>query len=61
MMKRRSESEWSPADILPIQIRPNLVVHIAGIPFNLTEAEAAKIAAVIIAMAQPKERSDDAA
>ena len=57
-MKRRSES---PANIVPIQIRPDLVVHIAGIPFNLTEAEAAKIAAVIIAMAQPKERSDDAA
>jgi len=60
-MKRRSETEWSPADILPIQIRPDLVVRIAGIPHDLTEAEAAKITAVIIAMAQPKEQSDDAA
>ncbi len=48
-MKRRSE----PADILPIQIRPDVVVRIAGIPYDLTEAEAAKIAAVITAMAQP--------
>ncbi|HEV2188921.1 MAG TPA: hypothetical protein VGR70_17060 [Stellaceae bacterium] len=38
--------------ILPIPIRPNLTVHVQGIPFDLTEAEARKIAAVVTAMVQ---------
>jgi hypothetical protein len=37
--------------ILPIPIRPNLTVHIQGIPSDLTPAEADKIAAVIMAFA----------
>ena len=37
--------------ILPIAIRADLTVHIQGIPFDLTEAEAKKIAGVIQAMA----------
>lgn len=36
--------------ILPIPIRPDLTVHVQGIPFDLTEAEARKIAAVVTAM-----------
>jgi len=38
--------------ILPIPIRPDLTVHVQGIPFDLTEAEARKIAAVVTAMVQ---------
>ncbi|CCV15715.1 hypothetical protein [Mesorhizobium sp. STM 4661] len=37
--------------ILPIPIRPELVVHIQGLPYDLTPAEANKIANVIRAMA----------
>lgn len=39
------------ATILPIPIRPNLIVFIQGIPHDLTRAEAAKIANVVKAMA----------
>jgi hypothetical protein len=38
--------------IIPIPIRPDLTVHVQGIPFDLTEAEARKIAAVVTAMVQ---------
>jgi hypothetical protein len=38
--------------IVPIPIRPDLTVHVQGIPFDLTEAEARKIAAVVNAMVQ---------
>ena len=37
--------------ILPIAIRADLTVYIQGIPFDLTEAEAKKIAGVVQAMA----------
>jgi hypothetical protein len=39
------------SSILPIPIRADLVIHIQGLPFDLTEAEAKKIAGVIQAMA----------
>lgn len=39
------------SSILPIPIRPNLIVHIQGLPFDLTPAEAKKIASVVQAMA----------
>jgi hypothetical protein len=39
--------------ILPIQIRLDTTVYVQGIPLDLTEAEAAKIANVIRAMATP--------
>jgi hypothetical protein len=41
------------SSILPIPIRADLVVHVQGLPFDLTEAEAKKIANVIQAMASP--------
>ena len=41
------------SSILPIPIRADLTVHIQGLPFDLTEAEAKKIASVIQAMATP--------
>ena len=41
------------SSILPIPIRADLTVHIQGLPFDLTEAEAKKIASVVQAMALP--------
>ncbi|MGO4726729.1 MULTISPECIES: hypothetical protein [unclassified Inquilinus] len=41
------------SSILPIPIRVDLTIHIQGLPFDLTEAEAKKIANVIQAMAMP--------
>lgn len=38
-------------NVLPIPIRPDLVVRIQGLPFDLTALEAEKIAAVVKAMA----------
>lgn len=48
-------SDFGPATdrILPIQIRPDLTVHIANLPHDLTRAEAEKIARVVLAMSQP--------
>lgn len=39
------------ANVFPIQIRENLVVRIHGLPFDLTKAEAERIANVVKAMA----------
>lgn len=39
------------SNILPIPLRVDLTVHVQGLPFDLTPAEAKKIAAVIQAMA----------
>lgn len=39
--------------VIPIEIRPGLVVRIQGIPFDLTPDEARKIVAVVTALAQP--------
>lgn len=39
------------SSIVPIPIRPNLTVHVQGLPFDLTSAEAKKIANVVLAMA----------
>lgn len=40
-----------PASILPIPIRPDVTVHVQGLPYDLTESEANRIANVIRAMA----------
>jgi len=42
------------ANILPIQIRQDLTIHIQGIPFDLTKAEAQRVANVILALAGDK-------
>lgn len=39
------------ASILPIPLRQDLIIRIHGLPFDLTESEARKIANVIMAMA----------
>lgn len=39
------------SNILPIPLRVDLTIHVQGLPFDLTQAEAKKIAAVIQAMA----------
>jgi len=41
------------SSILPIPIRPDVTIFVQGLPYNLTEAEASKIANVIRAMATP--------
>lgn len=41
------------SSILPIPLRADLIVHIQGLPFDLTAAEAKKIAGVVQAMASP--------
>lgn len=46
-------SNWN-SNILPIQIRDDLIVMIAGIPHDLTEKEAKRIAAVVMAHAAKK-------
>lgn len=38
--------------IMPIQIRPNLIIRIQGIPHDLTAAEAGKIVRVIEALVE---------
>ena len=49
---RHTETVSPPGmDILPIPIRPNLTVRIYNLPYDLTPAEAGKIAAVVQAMA----------
>jgi hypothetical protein len=40
------------SNIVPIAIRADLTIYIQGLPFDLSEAEARKIAAVVTAMAQ---------
>lgn len=36
--------------IIPIRIRPDVVVRVQGLPFDLTEAEASKVAGVAMAL-----------
>lgn len=40
-----------PADIIPIEIRPSVFVWIAGVPHDLSEVEAKKVANVVRAYA----------
>jgi hypothetical protein len=55
-----ADSRPPPIDILPIQIREDLTVQIAGIPHDLTREEAEKIARVVLAMAMPEvERAEN--
>jgi len=42
------------SSIVPIAIRSDVVVFVQGLPFDLSEGEAAKIANVVKAMAMPK-------
>lgn len=43
------------SSILPIPLRADLTIHIQGLPFDLTRAEAKKIASVVQAMAMETE------
>ena len=42
-----------PAEIISIPIRPDVTVRIHGIPWDLTEAEAERLAQVMRAYANP--------
>jgi hypothetical protein len=48
---RSSPSPMASNNILPIPIRADLTIYIQGLPFDLSEAEARRIAAVVTAMA----------
>lgn len=37
------------AGVVSIVLRPDITLHIAGIPHNMTEAEARKITAIVLA------------
>jgi hypothetical protein len=51
---RTIDSEPNAAgNVIPIQIRQNLTVRIGPVPFDLTKAEATKIANIILAHATP--------
>lgn len=52
-VRKPSDSDQNFADTLtlPIPLRENLIVKIQGLPFDLTVAEAKKVAAVVQAMA----------
>jgi hypothetical protein len=47
----------SPHDIFPIPLREDLVVYLQNIPLNLTQAEAAKICAIVRALAVANEEN----
>lgn len=49
--KAMAEPPPAAVNIIPIPIRPDLTIKIQGLPFDLTQAEALKIANVIKAMA----------
>lgn len=53
-MMTGGHDDYGPASnrIIPISIRPDVVVRIADLPFDMTRQEAEKIAAVVIAYAQ---------
>ena len=42
-----------PAEIISIPVRPNVIVRVHGIPWDLTEAEAERLAQIIRAYANP--------
>ncbi len=48
-------SDYGPAsdEIMPIQIRPGHIVHIHGMPLDMTKEEADKIVRVVLALANP--------
>jgi len=49
---RSNPVPWASSHIVPIAIRADLTIYIQGLPFDLSEAEARKIAAVVTALAQ---------
>lgn len=55
--------EYGPATIrlVPIALRRDVTVHIGNLPLDLTEAEARKIGAVVLAYAMPVEPMQKAA
>jgi len=46
-------------DVMPVEIRPGITVLIKGIPWDLTKAEAEKLANVVTALASPAPSRED--
>jgi hypothetical protein len=60
-LSRQKSSGYPPianVTLVPIPIRPDLVVWVQGIPHDLTKAEAAKVVAVVAA--HIAQRAEDA-
>ena len=51
----RLEASDNPSDVLPIPLRPDCTVHLAGLPLDLSSAEARKIARIVTAFAERDE------
>lgn len=53
MIRRTARTYEAEQGIIPIPLRADLTVRIWGLPIDLTPAEAAKIGAVVTALAEP--------
>jgi hypothetical protein len=51
LVPQSAPSPVAPMNILPVGLRPGLTVQIAGLPFDLSKAEAQKLANIILAHA----------
>lgn len=54
-VQQNSTANRSAVHVLPIALRPNLTIQIAGLPFDLKKSEAQKLANIILAHALPDE------
>jgi hypothetical protein len=54
----RLEASDNPSDVVPIPLRHDCTVYLAGLPLDLTPGEASKIARVVTAFAQEQAASD---
>ncbi|RIA44607.1 hypothetical protein DFR49_2854 [Hephaestia caeni] len=53
IVPKSTTTSFESVSILPIPLRSDLVVRIQGLPFDMTENEARKIANVVLAMVNP--------
>jgi hypothetical protein len=44
--------------VMPIRIRPDLTLHVQGIPYDLTKAEVERIVSIIMAFAEKESARD---
>lgn len=56
----RLEASDNPSDVVPIPLRHDCTVYLAGLPLDLTPVEAGKIARVVTAFAQAQVAAPDA-
>jgi hypothetical protein len=56
----RLEACDNPSDVVPIALRHDCTVYLAGLPLDLSRREADKIARVVLAFAEGADRPEDA-